>query len=58
MAQVFDPGDLLPRTLGEECALQTPESSPISEPRKLRLELRPTETALLGRWSMSSRSSS
>ena len=32
LAQVLNPGDLLPRTLGEERVLQTPETSPISEP--------------------------
>ena len=31
-AQVFHPCHLLPSTLGEECVLQTPETSPISEP--------------------------
>ena len=31
MAQVLNPGDLLPRALGEERVLQTPETSPISE---------------------------
>ena len=30
VAQVLDPCHLLPSTFGEECALQTPESSPIS----------------------------
>ena len=30
VAQVFDSRHLLPRPFGEECALQPPESSPIS----------------------------
>ena len=30
VAQVFNPGNLLPGTFGEECALQTSESSPTS----------------------------
>ena len=30
VAQVFDSRHLLPRSFGEECVLQTPESSPIS----------------------------
>ena len=49
VAQVFNPRNLLPSAFGEKCALQTPASSPISEPRKLRLELRRTEPALPGR---------
>ena len=48
VAQVLDPGYLLPSTFGEERVLQTPETSPISESSKLRLELRPKESAL--RW--------
>ena len=32
VAQVFDPRHLLPRTLGEECVLQAPESSPLRTP--------------------------
>ena len=31
VAQVLDLCYLLPSTLGEECVLQTPETSPISE---------------------------
>ena len=31
VAQVLNPSHLLPSTLGEECVLQTPESSPIGE---------------------------
>ena len=46
VAQVFDSCHLLPSSFGEECVLQTPGSRPISEPRKLRLELRRTESAL------------
>ena len=30
--QVFDPRHLLPGSFGEECVLETPESSPISQP--------------------------
>ena len=32
VAQVFDPRSLLPGSLGEECDLQEPESSPIKLP--------------------------
>ena len=47
VAQVFDSRHLLPRTFGEElCSIRPPELSPISSPRKLRLELRRTEKAL------------
>ena len=49
VAQVFDSCHLLPSPFGEECVLQTPESSPISSPWKLRLELRRTQPALPGR---------
>ena len=48
LAQVFDSRHLLTVSFGEECALQ-PESSPISQPRKLRLELQRTESAFTGR---------
>ena len=42
---------LLSGSIGEECALQTPESSAIRQPWwKLCLELRRTESALPGRW--------
>ena len=49
VAQVLNPCYLLPKTLGEERVLQTPETSPISESCKLRLQLRRTESALPGR---------
>ena len=49
VAQVSDSCHLLPCPFGEERVLQTPESRPISEPRRLRLELRRTEPALPGR---------
>ena len=49
VAQVFDSCHLLPGTFGEECVLLTPESGPISEPRKLRLEPRRAEPVLPGR---------
>ena len=49
VAQVFKPRNLLPSTFGEERALQAPETGPISEPQKLRLELRRTLLALPGR---------
>ena len=45
MAQVFDSRNLLPSSFEEEGALRTPESSPIGQPGKLRLELRRTESA-------------
>ena len=48
VAQVFDSRNLLPSSFGEECVLQTLESSPIS-PWKLRLEQRCTESASPGR---------
>ena len=32
VAQVFDPPDLLPSTIGEERVLQAPESSPARQP--------------------------
>ena len=49
LGSVVKPGHLLTGTFGEECVLQTSESSSISQPRKLRLELRRTESALPGR---------
>ena len=33
VAQVFDSRDLLPSSFTEECVLQTPKSSPVSEPK-------------------------
>ena len=48
VAQVFNSCHLLPGTCGEECVLQTLESSPISESRKLRLELRRTDRLFWG----------
>ena len=48
MTQVFDSCDLLPGTLGEERLRQASETCPVSESRKLRLELWSTATALAG----------
>ena len=45
VAQVFDPRNLLPYSCGECVFLMAPESSPIRQSWKLRMELRRTQSA-------------